>query len=311
MGKEICMKKLLALLVFNCYVLIHFAQEKQISTAIPGTKFQMIAPSGFQLAQNFSGFSNDSLKASIMVSDVPTSMKTIAAGFTKDKLYASGLSLISTDSLTLNGLPCQLLNITQQVGEIKYLKKVLLFGDSSKTIIVNGIYPATAAHLGKPIQNALLSIEFNINLDDDPMHAVNFTIDTAGSRLLLAKYQNGTLLFSKDGKIPTTTPTLIIGSSFSSQNIADKKQFTIDKLKQLPGGITAQIQSLIPVKQGNLEGFEIVSRAKIYDDKEDLLYQCLFFDKKGNYFMVVGLANVEKTKNLQLFRKMAESLKSK
>ena len=36
-----------------------------------------------------------------------------------------------------------------------------------------------------------------------------------------------------------------------------------------------------------------------------------FFDKKGNYFMVVGLANVEMTKNLQVFRKMAESLEPK
>ena len=305
------MKKLLALLVCNCYVLIHFAQEKPKPTAIPGTKFQMIAPPGFQLAQSFSGFSNDSLKASIMVSDVPTSMKTIAAGFTKEKLSASGLSLICTDSLLVNGLPCHILHITQQVGDIKYLKKILLFGDSSKTTIVNGIYPATAAHLGKPIQNALLSIEYNNNLNDDPMQAVNFTIDTIGSGLLLAKYQNGTLLFSKDGKIPTTAPTLIVGSSFSAQNIADKKQFSIDRLKLLPGGITAQIQSLIPVKQGNLEGFEIVSKAKIYGDKEDLLYQCLFFDKKGNYFMVVGLANVEMTKNLQVFRKMAESLEPK
>lgn len=305
------MKKLIALLVCNCYVLIHFAQEKPIPTAIPGTKFQMIAPAGFQLAQSFSGFSNDSLKASIMVSDVPTSMKTIAAGFTKDKLNASGLSLISTDSLTLNKFPCLLLNITQQVGAIKYLKKVVLFGDSTKTIIVNGIYPASAAYLGKQIQNALLSIEFNNNLDDDPMHAVNFIIDTTGSSLLLAKYQNGSLLFSRDGKIPTIAPTLIIGSSFSSQNIADKKQFTLDRLKQLPGGISAKIQSLTPIKQGSLDGFEIISSAKIYDDKEDLLYQCLFFDKKGNYFLVVGLANVEMTKNLQVFQKIARTLQPK
>ena len=96
-----------------------------------------------------------------------------------------------------------------------------------------------------------------------------------------------------------------------SSIVQDKKQFALDRLKLLPGGITAQIQSLVPVKQGNLEGFEIVSKAKIYGDKEDLLYQCLFFDKKGNYFMVVGLANVEMTKNLQVFRKMAESLEPK
>ena len=186
------MKQLIALLVCNYFALILFAQEKQIPVHLPGTKYQMIAPSGFELAKSFSGFSNDSLKASIMVSDVPTSMKTIAAGFTKEKLNASGISLLSTDSLTLQGLPCLLLHITQQVGAIKYLKKVLLFGDSTKTIIVNGIYPASAAHLGKQIQNALLSIEFNNHLDDNPMHAVNFSIDTIGSGLLLAKYQNGT-----------------------------------------------------------------------------------------------------------------------
>ncbi len=305
------MKRLIAILVCNCYVLIHFAQEKPTPTAIPGTKFQMIAPPGFQLAQSFSGFSNDSLRASIMVSDVPTSLKTIAAGFTKEKLQVSGLRLISRDSINVQNKPALFLEVSQKVGEIDYLKKILLFGDSTTTTIVNGIYPATAAHLGKPIQNALLSIEFNNKLDDDPMHAVNFTIDTIGSGLLLAKYQNGTLLFSKDGKIPTTAPTLIVGSSFSAQNIADKKQFSIDRLKQLPGGLTAQIQSLIPVKQGNLEGFEIVASAKIYSDKEDLLYQCLLFDKKGNYFMVVGLANIEMTKNLQVFRKMAESLDPK
>jgi len=77
------MKQLIALLVCNYFALILFAQEKQIPVHLPGTKYQMIAPIGVELEKNFSGFSNDSLKASIMVSDVPTSMKTIAAGFTK------------------------------------------------------------------------------------------------------------------------------------------------------------------------------------------------------------------------------------
>jgi hypothetical protein len=305
------MKYSIALWGFIIFAITCSGQEKQASIAIPGTKFQMVAPAGFKLAQSFSGFSNDSLKASIMVSELPTGINNIAAGFTKEKLQVSGLRLISRDSINVQNKPALFLEVSQKVGEIEYLKKILLFGDSTTTTIVNGIYPATAAHLGKPIQNALFSIEFNTNLDDDPMHAVNFTIDTIGSGLLLAKYQNGTLLFSKDGKIPTTAPTLIVGSSFSAQTIADKKQFALDRLKQLPGGLTAQIQSLIPVKHGNLEGFEIVASAKIYSDKEDLLYQCLFFDQKGNYFMAVGLANTEMTKNLQIFRKMAESLQPK
>jgi hypothetical protein len=306
------MKYSIALWGFIILAITCSGQEKQASIAIPGTKFQMVAPAGFKLAQSFSGFSNDSLKASIMVSELPTGLNNIAAGFTKEKLSTSGLQLICSDTFSFQNQAALLLHVSQQVGEIKYLKKVLLFGDSAKTTIVNGIYPATAAHLAKPIQNALLSIEFNNNLDDDPMHAVNFTIDTIGSGLLLAKYQNGTLLFSKDGKIPTYSPTLIVGSSFSSQTIPDKKQFSLDRLKQLPGGLKAQVQSIVPVKQGQLEGFEIVSRANIYDGKEEgLLYQCLFFDKKGHYFMVVGLANIEMTKNLQVFRKMAESLEPK
>jgi hypothetical protein len=306
------MKYSIGLWVFCFLAIISAGQEKQASMAIPGTKFQMMAPAGFKLAQSFSGFSNDSLKASIMVSEMPTGFRNIAAGFTKEKLSVSGLELICSDSFSFQNQPALLLQLSQQVGEIKYLKKVLLFGDSAKTTIVNGIYPATVAHLAKPIQVSLLSIQYNSLQDDNPMHAVNFSIDTIGSGLLLAKYQNGTLLFSQDGKIPTFSPTLIVGSSFSSQTIADKKQYSLDRLKQLPGGLTAQIQSLVPVKQGQLEGFEIVSRAKIYDNMEEgLLYQCLLFDQKGNYFMVVGLANIEMTKNLQVFRKMAESLEPK
>lgn len=305
------MKYSIALWSFLLLANFVFAQEKQF-IAIPGTKYQMHAPAGFKLAESFSGFTNDSLKASIMVSEMPTGLNHIAAGFTKEKLNSSGLKLISTDSLRIEKQKALLLEVSQQVGSINYLKKVLLFGDSAKTTIVNGIYPASLPELANPILSSLLSIQFNAKLDDNPMHAVNFIIDSSGSGLLLAKYQNGTLLFSKDGKIPTYSPTLIVGSSFSSQTISDKKQFSLDRLKQLPGGLNAQIQSLIPVKQGNLDGFEIVSRANIYSSKEEgLLYQCLLFDKKGNYYMVVGLANIEMTKNLQIFRKMAESLQPK
>lgn len=295
--------------------LIFFAWNvnSQVSapTAIPGTKYKMQAPTGFKLAQSFSGFSNDSLKASIMVSEIPSSLGIIAAGFSKEKLTSSGLTFISRDSLLIDNKPALVLALSQEVGGIQYLKKVLLFGDSAKTTIVNGIYPANFPELANPIQASLLSIQYHANQDDDPMHAVNFLIDTTGSKLLLAKYQNGSLLFSKDGKIPTTAPTLIVGSSFSSQSIPNKKQFALDRFKQLPGGLNAKIEQQIPIKQGSLEGYEIVSKAKIYDSREGLLYQCLFFDKKGNYFLVVGIANVEMTKNLQVFRKMARTLQPK
>jgi len=289
---------------------IGIAQEKQ-PIAIPGTKYQMQAPKGFKLAQSFSGFSNDSLKASIMVSEIPTDFKQIAAGFSKEKLNASGLDLIKRDSILMENKLALLLELSQVVGETQYLKKVLLLGDSTKTTIVNGIFPANHPELASPIQASLLSIQFQALQDDNPMKAVNFMIDTTGSNLLFAKYQNGTLLFSKDGKIPTTAPSFIVGSSFSSQTIPDKKQFALNRLKQLPGGLTATIQSQMPIKQGKLEGYEIISKAKIYDSKEGLLYQCLFFDNKGNYFMVVGLANIEITKNLQVFRKMARTLQPK
>ncbi len=305
------MKYHIALWCFLLFANFVFAQEKQL-LAIPGTKYQMHAPAGFKLAVSFSGFTNDSLKASIMVSEMPTGFYNIAAGFTKEKLSSSGLKLISSDSLSIEKQKALILEVSQEVGSINYLKKILLFGDSTKTTIVNGIFPSSLPELANPILSSILSIQYNSKLDDNPMHAVNFIIDSTGSGLLLAKYQNGTLLFSRDGKIPTYSPTLIVGSSFSSQIISDKKQFALDRLKQLPGGLNAQIQSLIPVKQGNLDGFEIVSRANIYSSREEgLLYQCLLFDKNGNYYMVVGLANIEMTKNLQIFRKMTESLQPK
>lgn len=278
---------------------------------IPGTKCSIIPPSEFVASTNFSGFQNNKLGASIMVTEMPAPVQTIIESFTADALKTKGMTLIDKQIIDFNNSKATLAKVSQQANGITYFKQILVFGDSKNTVFVNGIYPEASKNIEAEIKKSLLSTSYNENQKDNPLDAVAFKIDVSGTDFKLAKYMAGSLMFTTDGQIPTKNPSLIVGNSISKVSAENQKQYCIERLKKLPRGELNKPKEINPIQIDNLQGYEIVADGKDKDSKEELIYQVMLFNEQGDYFIIIGLATEDRENNLKSFRNIAKTFKRK
>ncbi|MCE7043622.1 hypothetical protein [Dyadobacter sp. CY312] len=284
-----------------------FAQtSKQIQ--IPGTKYSMVPPAGFVASSNFSGFQNNVACASIMVSELPAPVSTINNGLTADALKTKGMTLIEEKSVDFNEGKARILKISQPANGTVYLKQMLVFGDSLKTVMVNGIYPEASQTNEAALLDAMLSTTFDKNQNDNPLDAVNFRIDVSGTEFKLAKYMSGSIIYTKDGKIPTNKPMFIAGGSISKMAILDRRVFSIERLRKLPGGESATVEKINEVEIDKLPGYAILGHN---DSDSSTIYQVILFTDTDDYYILIGIAKENKEENLALFKKVSESFRRK
>jgi hypothetical protein len=279
---------------------------------IPGTKCSMIPPKDFTAATNFSGFQHTASGASIMVTELPAPVQTLVDGFTADALATRGMVLLSKQTITLgNTQPATIMHVKQPANGMIYFKWMLVFGDSSHTVLVNGIYPEAAAAIAPAIKKAVLTTVYNSRQEDKPLATVNFSIDVSGSGLQLAKYITGSLIYTADGKIPSTGTTLIVSSSIAKYTGSNREQFAVQRLQQLAHNGTAVIKENNPVTINGLSGYEIVADSKDKDGQNEMMYQVILYTANNDYFIILGLAKDAQPGHLASFRKIAGSFKQR
>ena len=88
-----------------------------------------------------------------------------------------------------------------------------------------GIHPKTASSLEPIIKNAILSTQYNPAQEENPLEAAPFSVDVSHTDFKLIKYMSGSLLYSTDGKIPTTKPTLVVANSLGKVSDQNKRKF--------------------------------------------------------------------------------------
>ncbi len=301
------MKLLMTLLLLAEFV---FGQTEKHSKVL-GTKCSMIAPSGFIVASNFSGFMNVASGASIMINEIPTAYQTMADGFTADAMKTKGITLLSKETIDFNNAKGTLIYGSQAANGIIYLKQILLFGDKNGTVIVNGIYPEALKDIEPEIKNALLSTVYDASAKENLQDAVKFTLEIENTDFKLVKYMAGSALYSIDSKIPTEKPIFIVNNSIMKIEVENKKKYSEERLKSMPGGEQSEIKEINEVSIDGLKGYEIVADNKTKNGKLELVYQVMLFNDSKDYYLIVGKAQEEFEKNLKVFKKIAKSFKRK
>lgn len=278
---------------------------------VSGTKCSLIPPNGFVAATSFSGFQNAETGASIMINELPWPYQTLIDGFTAEALKTKGMTLISKQAIVLNNSKATLINVTQIANGTTYEKQILIFGDTKETVLVNGIYPEGTKNMEVKIKDALLSTIYNASQNDNPLDAATFTIDVKGTDFKIVKFMSGSLLYSTDGKIPTEKPTLIVGNSIAKIPTQNQKQYAEERLKKLPRGEFNVVKEVNEVTIDNLKGYEIIADGQSKDNKPELVYQVMLFNKKGDYYIIIGKAKEEFQKNLEVYKRIARTFKRK
>jgi hypothetical protein len=301
------LKSLLALLMLG--QLVYAQSGKRIQVA--GTKCSLIPPAGFTAASSFGGFEEKASGASIMINEMPASYNVVVNGFTEDALKTRGMTLTGKSTMQLRDSEATLLLVTQPANGTTYFKQLLIFGHPAGTVLINGTYPAAAKEMGAVIQKALLTIVYDSAQQLNLEATVPFQIDVSRTALKPVKYNSGSLLYASDEQIPTTQPTLIVGSSFSRMDIPDRLAFAKERLKNLPGGENTAIQQVAEVNIDQMSGYEIIAQKESKNSSPELVYLVMLFSNQGEYYVMVGQATDNFEKNTQLFRTVAATFKRK
>ena len=275
---------------------------------ITGTKISLIPPAGFVKATNFLGLQHDLSGSSIMIIEIPGPFTEATKGFTKEGLLSQGVVLKEIERLTINSLPAILITGQQNAHGISYTKYIFSFGAGNETVMINGTFPQNLVNMGDEIKKSILSAYFDANKKIDPFETVDFKIKPEKAKLKFAKSVMNNLVFNRDGNMPSQSAdktSFIVAKAFSNVVIVDKKQFSMNRLKQTPYSVE-QIEATGEITIGGLNGYEIVALCK---DKSTYMpvkvIQIILF-RESLYYILFGStsenyeANIKELNNIAM-----------
>jgi hypothetical protein len=226
------MKNLLLTLLLLFPVLLIAQDSTRI--IVPGTKCSFERKKDFHLAKRFNGLEHISGKATIMVSVLSNSIEANRSAFTLEEMKKRGMTMIKETEPMVNGVKMYHYEVTQFNKEIKYRKYILIFGDSAKTIFINSTAPDSNVQLCDDIKGMVFSVIYNPAMVENLPEEVSFTVDLQQTNLKPAKYNNGGIVYTRDGFSPTHTDdqgTFIIGAMQRRVATEDKQKFALRRIK--------------------------------------------------------------------------------
>lgn len=297
----------LVFLLISCFVHLLQAQNA-VDQVIPGTKISMVPPDSFELAQKFSGFQHNATGSSIMVAELPAPFQAMTNAFTKEALQANGMELLGKEPITLGTNAGLIFFVRQTANNLVYLKQILVFGDSTHTTMINGIYPEKYKETLEGKIKASLRTAHPSGSFISPEQAAPFEIDVKGTPFTFGNGLSGSLYYvaqddtQVEGK---KSSVIIVGSAIGEVVIGDKKQFALDRLMKMPNGENLKADSIQQVGIDGMDGYEITAHQE--NSQNEAFYQLILFDDAGSYYIFVGMAMYNQAQFLVLFKKIART----
>lgn len=292
------MKYHLTTLTFFLIATLSFGQKEIKNSKNPsyqtidGTKVSLVSPEGFTKAANFLGLQQTKTQSSIMVISIPGPTAQLQSAITKENLALQGVIASQIESMTINGLPAVWVIGHQQAQGIRFGKRILILGTGEESLMLNAAFPENLEHVGKAIEESLLSVVYDPAQSIDPLSAVDFKVDVSGTKLKFGRAMGTTLIFTVDGKVPTASPdktNLVVGKASSDFQPTDRKQFAIDRINQTP----IPVESIEYVKEviiDGISGFEIMAKGKNQaTGNSQSLYQVILYTDR-TYYVFFGTA---------------------
>lgn len=277
--------------------------------SVPGTRVTLEAPPAFSPARQYAGFEDATRSASIVVNELPAPVTLVTAGLTADGLQSRGITLVSSEQVTIAGRSGQLLQVTQNANGVLYEKWMASFGDESTTIMIVATYPqAVAASLGPELRTAILTAAWNPEVPIDLDEGLPFRIGESAHLKIQTRVQNTLVLGDPEDDGTATSPVVVVGSSIGTTHVADVEQLARQRLAQTDvvelHGVTGG-----PKEVAGLGGYELIGRAKDGDTEQEVsVYQVLLLADDGTYYLIQGIVPESRfAELLPELRQIAES----
>ncbi|REA62097.1 hypothetical protein DSL64_10615 [Dyadobacter luteus] len=243
-----------------------------------------------------------------MLNELPAPLHLVTGGFNADALLKKGMTLLDDQTIDFNGGKARILRISQSANGTLYLKETLIFGDSTKAVMVNGIYPEKNKASEPDIRKAVLSVKYDENSKVDPFDAVNFSVSAEGTGFKFAASMGGSIMYTPTGKISPEQPIFVAGNSISKVEVTNRKQFIINRLKNLPNTQSTEIKEVNAITIDGLEGFEITASDA---SSQENIYQVILFSETNDYYIMVGNTKENNSESRAAFKKIVLTFKRK
>jgi hypothetical protein len=181
--------------------------------------------------------------------------------------------------------------------------------------MINGTFPKELTELNKDVTESMFSVIYESDLIIDPLSSVSFAVNTENTKLKFGKNITGMLLYTTDGKVPTESTdktSFIVGLSLANVQTIDKKLTSINRLKRMPyTNLKIDENKINEIEIDGISGYEIIAEGlNKQNGAKELVYQVMLYTDNG-YYVIVGTTGNDFEANLDLFKKVAKTLKRK
>jgi hypothetical protein len=264
------------------------------------------------VAQQFPGLQRAEMGASIMVTEIPAPYAKMKEGINAEGLATRGVSVTGVETVRLADREGVLMAGTQTAQGIVFKKWMLLFGDSTNSVMVMATFPLELSdQLSGQMRAAVVSSRWAPDTEVGVFEGLAFRVEPT-AKLHISNRVSNLLLLAKPGHkgvVPPQDPLMVVGTSLSEVEIDDVESFSRERLKQ-----TAQISDIEyrngrRVSVNGMNGYEVVATAKDARSGAPLfVYQAVLLET-DRYFILQGFVGSERgDEYLAEFRAVTDTL---
>lgn len=280
-------------------------EEKEI---VAGTRVSIYPPTGFTKGQNFTGYQKGET-AIINVMDLDGgNFYSNAARFTKENFEAKGITVLGFEALIIDGYPAKYVKMQ---GDPNTISINMVFGDSSFSVMLMGVYPSDKEDIGEEIKQSILSASYTKDLKVDPFATAFFSLDDSDSQLKFSQANTNLFVYTINGETENNDgkPIMLV-LPLPNDNSSTPKQTSESMITELQGRGLSNVEY---ISSGNTtingyQAYELLVKGTINEISTNILVQTII--SGDNQIVIQGLQNGG-TFDPEIIRELSKTLKMK
>lgn len=275
---------------------------------IPGTRLYIVPPPGFTVSQTPAGLKKGGTSMITVTELTDGNFYSNAASFNKAGFEQRGIKTFDYQEIKVNGYPAKYVSLQGDSSARMYW---LVFGDSSFSTMVMGVYQANDEVTGKQILGALNTICYDKNKKIDAFEAAAFSLDDKQSKFKFFHYATNMYVYTiggVDNKNDSDAPFLVITQmpivkGMKAKNVGD---MLLSKMQGY-GLSNATIKNASQEKINGYDAYEAEVHGQM-QNRNGMIYQCVIANG-DNVITMQGIAKNDFDENLAAFKSLAHTIK--
>ena len=275
---------------------------------IPGTHLYLSPLPGYRKSENMIGLQKNNAVGINVNELIGGNYYSNTANFTRANFEATGATVTEFKELSVNGYPARYICLNAQGnGSIN-----LVFGDTTFSVMLAGLYPAADSISEEEIKQTLLTVVYDKNLKVDPFASAFFMLDERASDFKFLKNGGPAYIYSLNGSAERTPDN----PSFIATGLpADGTMSPILLANKMLEGLSRYGMMVVNTKKPdlrNVNGYQCCEMevSVLRNDTPSWLYQMVVIN--GNRALVMqGMADSNYEKYLPQFKALAHTVRFK